>query len=257
VLAALVLGLLAAQRDALAPLRGRVGPLVVLAAMQVAVPFVLLTYGEQHIPSALTGVLVATAPIFTAMLVTMGVGEEARMEPWSLAGIGVGILGIGLLFGVDLTSSREEALGGLMVIGTAFGYAAGALYLRRHFLGVAPVGVAAGSMAFSALLVLPVALFQLPDGTTLRSAAAVAALGILGTGLAFWIFYTLIADVGAAKASVVAYLAPGFALAYGAIFLSETITVGSVGGLLMILAGSWLTAEGRAPWRRKPVPVPA
>jgi drug/metabolite transporter (DMT)-like permease len=225
--------------------------------MQVAVPFVLLTYGEQHIPSALTGVLVATAPIFTAMLVMMGIGGEARLESWSLAGIGVGIVGIGLLFGVDLTGSRDETLGGLMVIGTAFGYAAGAVYVRRAFLGLPPVGVAAGSMACSALLVLPLALTQLPDAASMKSVTAVAALGVLGTGLAFWIFYTLIAMVGASKASVVAYLAPGFALGYGAIFLSEEITIGAVGGLALILAGSWLTAEGRAPWQRKAVPVPA
>jgi drug/metabolite transporter (DMT)-like permease len=131
------------------------------------------------------------------------------------------------------------------------------MYLRRHFAGYAPVGVAAGSMAFSALLVLPLALTQIPDSTSLRSAAAVAALGVLGTGIAFWIFYTLIATVGAAKASLVAYLAPGFSLFYGALLLSETITIGSAGGLVLILAGSWLAAEGRAPWQRKPLPVPA
>jgi len=105
--------------------------------------------------------------------------------------------------------------------------------------------------------VLPLALFQIPDAVSLKSSVAVAALGMLGTGIAFWIFYTLIHSVGAAKASVVAYLAPGFALAYGALFLSEAITVGSAGGLVLILAGSWLAAEGRAPWHPKPVPVPA
>src|SRR4051794_36587122 len=257
VLAALVLGVLAARRGALAPLRAKAGPLVLLAAMQVALPFVLLTYGEQHIPSSLTGVLVATAPIFTALLVTAGVSGEGRVAPRGLAGIGLGIIGIALLFGVDLTGSADEALGGLMVIGTAFGYAAGAIYLRRHFAGYQPVGIAAGSMAFSAVLVLPLALTQIPDGTSLKAAAAGGALGVLGTGIAFWIFYTLIAWVGASKASVVAYLAPGFALFYGAVFLSETITGGAIGGLVLILAGSWLTAEGRAPWRRKVVPVPA
>jgi drug/metabolite transporter (DMT)-like permease len=255
-LGAAVLLALAARRGALAPLRGRAPQLVVLATIQVAIPFVLLTYGEERITSSLTGILVAASPIFTAALVTAGVGQEARIAPWALGGIGVGLVGVALLFGVDLRGG--ELVGGLMVLGTALGYSLGALYLRRHFLGVPSLGVAAGSMATSTLLVMPVAAFQLP--TAMPSATAlgsVIALGALGTGIAFWIFYTLIAEVGAARAAVVAYLAPGFAVAYGALFLDEPVTAAAIGGLALILAGSWLAAEGRAPWRSKPVPIPA
>ncbi len=107
-------------------------------------------------------------------------------------------------------------------------------------------------MAVSAVVTLPIALLQLPrSAPTLGASAAVVALGVLGTGLAFLIFYTLIAEVGAARASVVAYLAPGFALFYGAVFLSEPVTAGGAGGLVLILVGCWLAAEGRAPWRRR------
>lgn len=254
-LGAAVLLALAARRGALAPLRGRWAQLAALAAMQVAVPFVLLTYGEERIASSLTGILVATTPIFTAVFVTAGLTGEARLASWSLAGIGVGIAGIALLFGVDLTGSGPEALGGLMVIATGFGYAVGALYLRRRLLGLPSVGVAAGSMSCAALLVAPVALLQLPEAVpSAKAAGAVAALGILGTGLAFLIFYTLIAEVGAARAALVTYLAPGFAVLYGAIFLGEAITAAAVGGLALILAGSWLAAEGRAPGRRHRAP---
>ena len=256
-LGAIVLIALAAQRDALAPLRGRGRPLVVLAAIQVAIPFVLLTYGEDRITSSLTGILVAASPIFTALLVSVGVGQEARIAPWALAGIGVGIVGVGLLFGVDLTGSASEALGGAMVLGTALGYSLGALYLRRTLLGVPPIGIAAATMSISALMVLPVALFQLPDAMpSFKAAASVVTLGVFGTGVAFWIFYTLIAEVGAAKAAVVAYLAPGFAVGYGAVFLNEPVSGAAVAGLGAILAGSWLAAEGRAPWRRPAAPEP-
>jgi drug/metabolite transporter (DMT)-like permease len=256
VLGAAVLLALAARRGALSGLRGRLRPLVVLATIQVAVPFVLLTYGEQRISSSLTGILIAASPIFTAVLVTAGVGQEARIAPWALGGIGIGIVGVALLFGVDLRGS--ELLGGLMVLGTALGYACGALWLRRRFLGVPSLGVAAGSMATSAVLVAPVALFQLPDAMpSLKALSAVVTLGALGTGIAFWIFYTLIAEVGAARAAVVAYLAPGFAVLYGALFLDEPVSGAAIGGLALILAGSWLAAEGRAPWRSRPVPVPS
>ncbi len=67
----------------------------------------------------------------------------------------------------------------------------------------------------------------------------------------------LIADIGASRASVVAYLAPGFSVFYGALFLDESITVATIAGLALILLGSWIAAEGRAPWQRKPVVAPA
>lgn len=249
VLGAAVLVVLAARRGVLSPLRGRIGKLAALAAMQVVVPFVLLTYGEQHIASSLTGILVASSPIFTAVLVTAGVGTEARIAPWALGGIAIGIVGVGLLFGVDLRGT--ELTGGLLVLGTALGYSCGALFLRRAFAGVPSLGVAAGSMTTSALLVTPVAAFHIPASMPhLKALASVVALGAFGTGIAFWIFYTLIADFGAAKAAVVAYLAPPFSVVYGAVFLGEAISGAAVGGLVLILAGSWLAAEGRAPWRR-------
>jgi drug/metabolite transporter (DMT)-like permease len=73
---------------------------------------------------------------------------------------------------------------------------------------------------------------------------------VVGTGFAFAIFYTLIGRVGPARSFIVAYLAPGFAVAYGAVLLGERITVATVAGLALILAGSWLAVEGSIPWRR-------
>jgi len=106
-------------------------------------------------------------------------------------------------------------------------------------------------MAASAVLLAPPALAtapsELPDAGPL---AAVAALGVVGTGLAFVIFFGLISKIGPAKSFLVAYLAPGFAVAYGAVLLDERITVATIGGLALILAGSWLAAEGRSPLRR-------
>jgi drug/metabolite transporter (DMT)-like permease len=223
--------------------------------MQVAVPFVLITYGERHIPSALAGILVATAPIFTALLITVGLGaSEARVEAPTIAGMLVGVVGVVLLFGVDLSGSAESVLGGAMVVVAALGYSLGAIYLRKHFAGVPPVGMAAGTMTVSAVLTLPFAAVSLPlDVPSANSVLCVLALGVIGTGLAFIIFYTLIVEIGATKASLVAYLAPGFAVVYGAMFLSEAITGGAIGGLALILAGSWVAANGRAPWQRRAV----
>jgi len=120
---------------------------------------------------------------------------------------------------------------------------------------VAPLGMSAAVMVASTIFLLPPALLTAPESAPgLGPAAAVAVLGVLGTGIAFVIFYGLIASVGPARAFLVTYIAPGFAVAYGALLLSEEVTVATMSGLTLILSGSWLAAEGRLPGRR-PVEV--
>ena len=101
---------------------------------------------------------------------------------------------------------------------------------------------------------VPALPFSVPHGAGLDTIGAMLGLGAGGTGLAFLIFYTLITDVGPARASLVAYVAPGFAIVYGATILDEAVGPATIGGLVLILAGSYLAAEGRLPWRAK-VPV--
>lgn len=251
VLAAAVLIPLAARAGAFTGLSAVKGPLLVLSLVQVVVPFLLITFGEIHIASSLTGILVAAAPIFTALLGMAGFGAD-RISGWNLGGVLVGLSGVTLLFGVDLTGDSKALIGGLMVLLASFGYAIGAIYLRKRFSDFAPLGLAASSMATSALVLTVPAMFFLPAAVPdLDSAASILALGILGTGVAFGLFYRLIAEVGAAKSSVVAYLAPAFALFYGATLLSEPVTLGAALGLTLILAGSWTAAEGRPPWQRR------
>jgi drug/metabolite transporter (DMT)-like permease len=250
-LAALVLVPLAVRAGALDGLRSHAGPILLLSLIQVVAPFLLITYGEERIASSMTGILVASAPIFTALLALAGPVEH-RVGSWSMGGILVGIVGVALLFGVDLTGDGRALVGGLMILVASLGYAAGALYFKRRVGGPAPLGVAAATMTTSALVLTPLATLSLPSSVPGGEAlGSLLALGVGGTGLAFGIFYRLIADVGAAKASVVAYLAPGFALFYGAVLLDEPVTTGAVAGLALILAGSWLAAEGRPPWTRR------
>jgi len=255
-LAALVLLPVAARLGALRSLRGRLGPIAVLAAVQVAAPFVLITLGERDLPSALTGILVATAPIFAFLLAFVLQGEQ-RAGAITLVGVGIGIGGVALLLGIDAGGSGAALLGGLLVVLASFGYAAGAWYLKRNLAGVQPVGIVAGTMAASALMTAPVvAIDPPPHFPALNAAASLLALGVLGTGIAFVIFYSLIASEGPARASLVAYVAPGFSVIYGVTLLDEKFSVATAAGLLLIVGGSWLAAEGRAPWRRRrPAPT--
>jgi drug/metabolite transporter (DMT)-like permease len=114
-------------------------------------------------------------------------------------------------------------------------------------------------MTGSAVWLLPAAIVSVPSATPgAGPILAVVALGVVGTGLAFAIYYELFVTVGPARTLLVAYLIPGFAVLYGATLLGERVTPVTVIGLALILAGSWLAAEGRMPWRARPAgPPPA
>jgi drug/metabolite transporter (DMT)-like permease len=245
-LAALILIPVARHQGALHRLRGRGRPILACALTQVAVPFVLITVGEHWIPSALAAILVASAPIFAALL-TIRFDHANRLSPTGLAGVGIGMIGVALLFGVDLSGDTMALVGGLMVLGAGFLYAAGSMILQRTMSDVPPAATASATMAVSALLTLPLVAFDLPSSADWDSVGAVLALGVLGTGLAFLVFYTLISELGTARASIVAYLAPGFSVGYGVALLGESITAGTIAGLTLILVGSWLGANGKLP----------
>jgi drug/metabolite transporter (DMT)-like permease len=246
-LAALVLAPLALHRGAMRGLRALFWPIVLLAAVQVAVPFLLISWGEEEITSSLAGILVASAPILTALLAPF-IDREERSTARAGFGIGVGIVGVALLLGVDVGGDSAALVGGLAVLLASLGYALGGFYLKARFREAQPIGVVTATMLASAVLVLPMALVSFPtDGPTLGPIAAIAALGAGGTGVAFVIFYTLIAKVGPAKASIVAYVAPVFAVIYGVAFRDEAFTLATLVGMALILGGSWIAGQARAP----------
>ena len=253
-LGALVLVPLAMRAGVLTRFAALGGPIVFVAVIQVVLPFLLITFGEQHISSALTGILVSAAPIFTA-LIAVGFDDDERPHGIATAGIVMGIGGVVLLFGIDLSGDAQALAGGLMVLLASAGYAVGSLYLKHRLRGVAPVGIAASTLVAGSVLLLPFALFTLPaQMPAAQTIGALLALGAGGTGIAFAIFYTLIADIGPGRASLVAYIAPGFAVFYGATLLGEPVTAGAILGLVLILSGSWIAAEGRWPGRSRTVP---
>jgi drug/metabolite transporter (DMT)-like permease len=228
---------------ALGVVRGRAAILALIGAVQVAAPFLLIALGEEAISSALAGILIATAPIFTALL-AIRLDREERSEGLRLVGIVLGIAGVAALFGLDLSGSGSAVLGGLAVVGAGLGYAVGGFLVKHRLAGLPPIGIAAWVMVASTAWLLPAALATAPStAPDIGPLAAVATLGVIGTGAAFVIFYTLIARVGPARSFIVTYLAPGFAVVYGAVLLGERITVATLGGLALILAGSWLAAR--------------
>jgi drug/metabolite transporter (DMT)-like permease len=229
---------------ALAGLRSRAWMIGLVGLIQVVGPFVLIAWGEEEISSALAGILVASTPVFAALLAFRWDPADAPHGS-GLIGVAVGLAGVGLLLGVDLGGSGDELLGGLAVVLASLGYAVGGYIVRLRLSDVAPLGVATGVLVAASLILLPSAAFLAPDETPgAGPVAALLALGIAGTGLAFAIFYWLVHRVGPGRTFVVTYLAPAFAVVYGATLLSEEITLATVGGLVLVIGGSWLAAGG-------------
>ncbi len=252
-LAALVLVPLAAQRGVLGSVREHFGPIVVLSFVQVIVPLTLIGLGEERISSSLTGILVASAPIFTFLLAFALTGEQ-RANTASLVGVAIGIVGVGMLLGVDAGGGAEALVGGMFIILAAFGYALAAWYLKRNLKGVEPVATVAGTQVVAALVTLPLGLLHVPDSAPgLDAVASLLTLGVVCTGFAFVIFHSLVASDGPARASLVGYIAPVFSIFYGVVLLDESFSVFTAAGLVLILGGSWLAAGGELPTRRRDV----
>jgi drug/metabolite transporter (DMT)-like permease len=244
-LAALVLIPAAIRGGGLGDVLRRPGLVALLALIQVAGPFMLISAGERHIPSSLAGILVASMPILTALLAPW-LDHSQVLTRRGLVGIAVGIAGVALLFGVDVTGSPAAVVGGLMVLLASLGYALGAFALRRWFRATPPLPLVAGTMTASALMTLPFAAASAPSHVGAGPIAAMAALGVGGTGIAFVIYYGLNHAIGPARTSLVAYVAPVFAVIYGVTLLGEPFGVATAIGIVLIVGGSWLAARAPA-----------
>ena len=229
---------------ALADFRRRPGTAFLLGLTAVGAPFLLITYGERTVPSGLTAVLIASAPIFIAIFAPfLDRSEVMSRAQW--VGLIVGLAGVGLLVGIEQIDSTGEFLGALAIIAASASYGVSGFILKRGYPGVSPVVTSVLSTGTAALLVLPLAVAQppteVPGGLAIF---AVVVLGLLGTAYAFVVFYQLIAEIGFGRASVVAYTIPPVALIYGSLLLDEAITLAMVGGMALILVGVFLIARG-------------
>lgn len=240
-------------RRLLGDVRHRPGPAFLLGLTAIAAPFLLITYGERAVPSGLTAVLIASAPIFIAMFAPF-LDRSEIMNPAQWVGLVVGLAGVGLLVGVEQIATPGEFLGAMAMIAAAASYGVSGFLLKRWYTGYPPVVTGAFSIGTSAIMVLPLAIArpptEVPGGLAVFS---VLVLGIVGTAFAFVAYYRLIGEIGFGRASVVAYTIPPVSLIYGSLLLDERITMATVGGMGLILVGVYLIARGR----RRSATVPA
>ena len=215
--------------------------IALIAAVNNVAPFTLITWAQEHITSSLAATLNSTMPLFTLLIAHFTWSERANAE--KAAGLAVGFVGALILIGPDITDiTSSSTLGEFAVIGGSVCYAAGTVLSREKMHG-APVSLAAGQMIFGALLAIPLALAfdGVPDYTiSMKAALSWVAVGVLSSGIAYIIFFTLVQRITATQISVVSYLIPIVATVLGWLVLDESIGVNLFAGLALILIGMTL-----------------
>ncbi len=244
--AALILPL-ALRRGALRGLRGHLWPIVAYTACEIAVPFVLIAVGEQHISSSLAAILVATMPLQLALL-ALWLSPADRPTGLRILGLVIGLGGVIALLGVDVGGRPKELLGAMLVLVATTGYATAPLIVSRHLTDLDPLGPVTASLILATIALLPAAILQPPHGMPAPAAlVAIAVLGVVCTVMGLVIFFQLIAEAGASRASIITYVNPVVAVVAGVLALHEHVGVMSLVGLVLILGGSWLAARGVDP----------
>lgn len=221
--------------------RRELAALVFVGVMNTAVPFTLITWGEQDIDSGLATVLNGTTPLFTLVFAHLALTDE-RITPQKVLGLGVGFVGVILLASRDVDSSSPNPLSGqLAVLVASACYAMSVVTIRRYLRGVDPFTVAGVSLIIGGAAIVTVTLVAapLPDRADITLAGVMSAivLALFNTVLAYFLFYHLIATWGATRTSLVTYLMPPVGVTLGAIFLDETVDWKIVVGAVLILGG--------------------
>ncbi len=246
-LGAAALLLVAWHAGTLGTLRGRWRWLLLFAVVEFAVPFPLIAAGEERIDSGVTAILIATAPLNVALLALRFEPAE-RVDGRRLLGLLIGLAGVAALVGLDVSGEPSQLLGIAAVLLAAVGYAIGAMLMKRRFSDLDPSAAMGAGLGIAAVLLTPLALLTLPAASPSGGAlASVAVLGLLCTGAAMVLMALLVNEAGAGRALVVTYVNPVIAVALGVVFLGESPGAGAAVGLLLILAGSWLSTGGHPP----------
>jgi drug/metabolite transporter (DMT)-like permease len=251
VLAALVLvpaALLVLGRAAVAESRARFGPLVVMGVINSALPFLLIAWAETRIDSGLTAILQATAPLFV-LLISIRVGDE-HINASRVAGVLVGLVGVVVLVGGGGGEGGVLAAA-LAVVLSALCYAAGVVFGAHALRGTEPLVIGAGSLAAASILAAPFGIATLPASAPgWKVVASVVTLGVVGTGIAYVLYFALLRGAGPSRSILVTYLVPGVAVLYGVVLLGEPLQAATLLGLVLILTGVALAVRGPGQSRR-------
>lgn len=238
-IAGLVLLPILMMRSGAGELRVHWKKLVTVGSLNTAIPFMLFPYATLYLTAGFTAILNATTPLFAAIIAFLWL--SAALSASRVIGLVIGFAGVVVLVwnkaGLDTSVTLAIVAG---IVASLF-YGIGANYTKKYLQGIGSLAIATGSQIAAALLLLPAAIALWPDDpVSAKSWAAVIALGVFCTGIAYVLYYRLIANVGPASAVTVTYLVPGFAVLWGAIFIDERLTTNMMIGCTIILLGTAL-----------------
>ena len=229
----------ALYRKALAPAFRPWLALVGFTLVEISGPWLLIGHAETRLNSSTTGLLVAMVPLFAAIVVRV-LGHE-QFAPRRIVGLAIGFAGVATLAGLDIHFDDYGALGALTL--AAIGYGVGPVIVARKLGGAPPLGVITASLILATVIYAPFAPMLWPAHVSPGAAWSVVGLGVICTATAFVIFFALIADVGPARATVIAYVNPVVAMILGVLLLSEPLTLGMAIGFPLVIVGSILATS--------------
>jgi drug/metabolite transporter (DMT)-like permease len=210
---------------------------IVLGALNAAIPFWLIAWGEKHIDSGVAAIAQSTVPIFT-LLIGLPFLPHERIKPTQVAGVCTGFLGVGVMAGVATGGDGLAIAGTMAIVLASASYASASIYGQLRLKGASGPVLATGSMLAGGLILLPFAAVEPPTETpTAGAIVSLLLLALLGTAAAQLILFRVLVLFGARRFSLVTYLIPVFALVYGALILDESITADALAGLALILLG--------------------
>jgi drug/metabolite transporter (DMT)-like permease len=227
-------------REALPRSARTYGHLIVMGAVNIAIPFSLITWAELTVDSALAAILNAAVPLFVILIAAVFLRDE-RITANRLAGLAIGFVGVAILVGFDPADVAGSNIAGeIALIGSTLSYAVGAVYARRNIHGLRPMIPALFQVSFALIMVLVLAfVFERPleVGVTPRAMFAVIWLGLLGSGVAYLLFFRILGRWGATRTSMVAYLLPVYGIALGGFVLNEPIDIRLLIGTALVIGG--------------------
>jgi drug/metabolite transporter (DMT)-like permease len=241
VIGALLLLPIVLARGELRGLLKRWLPLVAFAAVEIGIPWFMLSSAEQQITSSLAGLLVSAVPLVGVVIAT-SFGSREHLGLASISGLLLGLAGVAAIVGLDFRASGWVALVEMALVVVC--YAAGPVIVSRYLGGLPSMGVTAVALAGCALIYAPWAALQWPRSVPHADAiVSVLVLAVVCTAIAFVLFFALIGEIGPVRATVITYINPAVAAVAGVIVLRENFTAGMAIGFVLVLAGSVLATR--------------
>lgn len=230
-----------AMRGGVGLLRQHARPMMTVGIINSALPFCLLAYATLSVTAGFASILNATSPMWGAVVAWLWLRD--RLTSWRVAGLVIGFAGIvALTWGNAGFKDGGSGLAILAGLAATLSYGVAASYTKKKLTGVDPIAVATGSQVGATLVLAPLTLLAWPAAPVSANAwASAIVMGVASTGIAYILYFRLIANVGPARAIAVTFLVPIFAIAWGALLLREPLTVQMVLGGLIVLAGTALS----------------